>query len=415
MAQSDIRVNVEGFSQGQESQPVDLAERRLRRVSAWFLLFLVLQAELGLAWDRNWHDTIGRDTFWIPPHIMMYTGIGAAGLVALTVVMLDTLRYYRKAPGVDDASTVSIFWIFHAPIGFIILGFGALIDLVAAPFDNWWHSLYGIDVTLWSPFHLMGTVGGLIEGLGIIYIFASEVGVERRKEPSPRRFLGLNGLEWGALAIFAGLMELILPTLTAFNSIAPGTSQWLLLTYPLPLALSAGFCLIGLTNFIRKPGTAILAALLVWILALGTQAFVPWALHTFVSMFGFRFRYTDRLPTYNLVLALLPLLYLISAVMVEGFAYWQRRRGKSIEEPLQRVWVWFPGILIGLTALLIPPAVMHLLMVFIPLDKLPWGTAVLAPDWLSVLFSAPLALLVGVIAAIVGAAFGEIWYRCNGQ
>ena len=270
-------------------------------------------------------------------------------------------------------------------------------------------------MTLWSPFHLMGTVGGLIEGLGIIYIFASEVGVERRKEPSPRRFLGLNGLEWGALAIFAGLMELILPTLTAFNSIAPGTSQWLLLTYPLPLALSAGFCLIGLTNFIRKPGTAILAALLLWILALGTQAFVPWALHTFVSMFGFRFRYTDRLPTYNLVLALLPLLYLISAVMVEGFAYWQRRRGKSIEEPLQRVWVWFPGILIGLTALLIPPAVMHLLMVFIPLDKLPWGTAVLAPDWLSVLFSAPLALLAGVIAAIVGAAFGEIWYRCNGQ
>jgi len=101
--------------------------------------------------------------------------------------------------------------------------------------------------------------------------------------------------------------------------------------------------------------------------------------------------------------------------MVEGFAYWQRRRGKSIEEPLQRVWVWFLGILIGLTALLIPPAVMHLLMVFIPLDKLPWGTAVLAPDWLSVLFSAPLALLAGVIAAIVGAAFGEIWYRCNGQ
>ena len=335
--------------------------------------------------------------------------------MALSVVMLETLRYYRKAPGVDDASTVSIFWIFHAPIGFIILGFGALIDLVAAPLDNWWHSLYGIDVTLWSPFHLMGTVGGLIEGLGIIYIFASEVGVERRKEPSPRRFLGLNGLEWGALAIFAGLMELILPTLTAFNSIAPGTSQWLLLTYPLPLALSAGFCLIGVTNFIRKPGTAILAALLLWILALGTQAFVPWALHTFVSMFGFRFRYTDRLPAYNLVLALLPLLYLISAVMVEGFAYWQRRRGKSIEEPLQRVWVWFLGILIGLTALLIPPAVMHLLMVFIPLDKLPWGTAVLAPDWLSVLFSAPLALLAGVIAAIVGAAFGEIWYRCNGQ
>lgn len=415
MAQSEIRVGVESLTHGQghEAKPADFAERRLRRVGGWFLLFLVLQAELGLAWDRNWHDTIGRDSFWIPPHIMMYTGIGAAGLVALSVVLLDTLRYYRKAPGVDDASTVPIFRIFHAPIGFIILGFGALTDLVAAPFDNWWHSLYGIDVTLWSPFHLMGTVGGLIEGLGIIYIFASEVGVERRKEPPPRRFLGLNGLEWGALAIFAAFMELILPTLTAFNSLAPGTSQWLLLTYPLPLALLAGICLIGLTNFIRKPGSAILAALLLWILALGTQAFVPWALHTFVSMFGFKFRYTDRLSAYNLVLALLPLFYLISAVMVEGFAYWQRRRGKPVEEPLRGVWLL--GILIGLAALLIPPAVMHLLMVFIPLDKLPWGTAVLAPDWLSILLSAPLALLAGVIAAIGGAVFGESWYRCNGQ
>ncbi|TMD60540.1 MAG: hypothetical protein E6I91_18630 [Chloroflexi bacterium] len=55
MAQYDVQMNVEGFSQGQghESRPVDITERRLRRVGAWFLLFLVLQAELGLAWDRQ--------------------------------------------------------------------------------------------------------------------------------------------------------------------------------------------------------------------------------------------------------------------------------------------------------------------------------------------------------------------------
>src|SRR5438552_17962463 len=134
---------------------------------------------------------------------MMYTGIGAAGLVALTVVMLDTLRYYRKAPGVDDASTVSIFWIFHAPIGYVILGFGALIDLVAAPLDNYWHILYGIDVTLWSPFHLMGTVGGIVVGLGIAFVFASEAVIERQSAYPPRRFLGLSGLEWGMLLVLS--------------------------------------------------------------------------------------------------------------------------------------------------------------------------------------------------------------------
>src|SRR2546421_12244203 len=126
MAQSDLRVNVEGFSQGQESQPVDLAERRLRRVSAWFLLFLVLQAELGLAWDRNWHDLIGRDQFWTLPHILLYAGIGGAGLVALIVITVDTLRYKLKKPGVDDTSTIRIF-TFHAPLGYALLRFGALI------------------------------------------------------------------------------------------------------------------------------------------------------------------------------------------------------------------------------------------------------------------------------------------------
>ena len=123
-----------------------------------------MQAELGLAWDRQWHDLIGRDSFWIPPHIMMYSGIGGAGLVALAVVLVDTLRYFQQAPGVDDRSTLTVLRFFHAPFGYVMLGFGALIDLLAAPFDNWWHSLYGIDVTLWSPFHLMGTVGGLVEG-----------------------------------------------------------------------------------------------------------------------------------------------------------------------------------------------------------------------------------------------------------
>lgn len=65
--------------------------------------------------------------------------------------------------------------------------------------------LYGIDVTLWSPFHLMGTVGGLIEGLGIITIFASEAAIARREE-SPR-FLGLNALESGALMILTAFRE----------------------------------------------------------------------------------------------------------------------------------------------------------------------------------------------------------------
>src|ERR1700730_10153079 len=106
-----------------QTRPTDLTERVLRRVGAWALLYLALQTELGLAWDRNWHDLIGRDQFWTLPHIMLYSGVGGAGIVALIVVMADTLRYFLKKPGVDDDSTISILRFFHAPLGYVLLGF----------------------------------------------------------------------------------------------------------------------------------------------------------------------------------------------------------------------------------------------------------------------------------------------------
>src|SRR5256885_10954226 len=144
----------------------DITEHRIRQVSAWIVLCLLLLAEFGLAWDRRWHDMVGRDQFWIPPHIMMYTGVAGAGLIALCVVLVETLRYFQKKAGVNDSSTVNILWFFHAPLGFILLGFGMLIDAVAAPLDNYWHVLYGVDVTFWAHFHVLGLLAGFLEGLG---------------------------------------------------------------------------------------------------------------------------------------------------------------------------------------------------------------------------------------------------------
>src|SRR5947207_11952391 len=119
----------------------DLAERRLRRRSALLMLYFLFQAEFGLAWDRSWHDYLGRDQFWIPPHIMSYTGIGVTGLVVLILVLIETVRYYQRKPGVDASSTICVLRVFAAPQGFVMLGFGTLTDLIAAPLDNYWHRL----------------------------------------------------------------------------------------------------------------------------------------------------------------------------------------------------------------------------------------------------------------------------------
>jgi len=95
---------------------------------------------------------------------------------------MDTVRYFKGEPGVDDTSTIPIFKFFHAPLGFVIAGFGALQALVSAPLDNYWHTLYGIDIALWAPFHMMGVTGAAIGNIGMVYIFASEAAIDQRIE-----------------------------------------------------------------------------------------------------------------------------------------------------------------------------------------------------------------------------------------
>jgi hypothetical protein len=41
---------------------------------------------------------------------------------------------------------------------------------LAAPIDALWHRLFGLDVTLWSPPHLMGFLGGMINTVGCLLI-----------------------------------------------------------------------------------------------------------------------------------------------------------------------------------------------------------------------------------------------------
>lgn len=408
MAQSIIR------SKTQKAPQVDTyshslnVERWLRQGSALLILYFLLQAELGLAWDRQWHDLVGRDRFWIPPHILMYSGIGAAGLITLAVVILETVRYYQKKPGVDDTSTIQVLSYFHAPLGFVLLGFGALTDLLAAPLDNYWHQLYGLDVTLWSPFHIMGTIGGAILALGGLYMFASEAAYERQKGPSSWRILGLSGPEWGIAVLLAAFMEFTLPSLTAFQPTMVGTLK--LFTYPFPLVLTASTLLISAVLTIRKPGAATITALIVWVEALATQAFIPWALNETVTRFGFNFRYSGITPSFNVSLSLMPILFLICAIFVDVVAYRQWRQQKTESKKSLRG-VWLIGAIVTLPAVFVPPAIVHSLLLLFPGMYIPADVLrTLQPSFGEMLLVFPLALAVGIVFALVGAAFGDIWH-----
>jgi hypothetical protein len=126
------------------------------------VLFASTSVIVGVLWDISWHRTIGRDTFWTPAHLAIYVGGLVAGLTCGWVALRTT--FAGRPP--DRAAAVR-FWGFQAPLGAWICIWGAFAMLTSAPFDNWWHNAYGLDVKILSPPHAL-----LAAGIGAIQIGA---------------------------------------------------------------------------------------------------------------------------------------------------------------------------------------------------------------------------------------------------
>ena len=137
----------------------------LYRIALWVLLAANLLAAWGVQWDIQWHVRIGRDSFWIPPHVMTYSGVALIVLASFGVLARDTLRYFGAAP----AGTQRIFGL-TGTRGFLLAAGGIALTVLAAPIDDLWHRLFGIDVTLWSPPHLLGLIGVTINTLACALI-----------------------------------------------------------------------------------------------------------------------------------------------------------------------------------------------------------------------------------------------------
>src|SRR4029079_2375179 len=58
--------------------------------------------------------------------------------------------------------------------GFHLAAWGVALVILAAPIDDLWHRLFGLDITLWSPPHLLGLLGTAINTIGTL-VAAMEV------------------------------------------------------------------------------------------------------------------------------------------------------------------------------------------------------------------------------------------------
>lgn len=109
---------------------------------------------VGLIWDISWHISIGRDTFWSPPHMATYLGGVVAGLAS----GIQVLKVTFSGTAQERAATVGI-WGFRGPLGGWFCIWGAFAMLTSAPFDDWWHDTYGLDVKILSPPHVVLALG----------------------------------------------------------------------------------------------------------------------------------------------------------------------------------------------------------------------------------------------------------------
>jgi hypothetical protein len=117
---------------------------------------------IGVHWDISWHRSIGRDAFWTPAHVAIYLCGVLAGIGSGFMVLSTT--FSGAAP--LRAASVRI-WGFRGPLGAFIAAWGGIAMLTSAPFDNWWHNAYGLDVKILSPPHMV-----LAAGIGAVNVGA---------------------------------------------------------------------------------------------------------------------------------------------------------------------------------------------------------------------------------------------------
>jgi hypothetical protein len=135
-------------------EPVAIANPRASLWHAYTAVAAAACVMVGVYWDISWHMSIGRDTFWTPAHLMIQAGGLIAGLSSGYVALKTTFA----GTAAERASTVR-FWGFRAPLGAWICVWGCGAMLSSAPFDNWWHNAYGLDVRIISPPHVVLALG----------------------------------------------------------------------------------------------------------------------------------------------------------------------------------------------------------------------------------------------------------------
>ena len=320
----------------------------------------LLVALLGMYWDISLHIDDGRDAGPLanPAHYLILVGlfgIFAAGFLAIVL-----------PEGKPSERAIRISGDWYAPLGGVAMLAASAFALIGFPLDDIWHRIFGQDVTLWGPTHLMliGGAGLTLIGSAILIVEGHGETVPTEDEAGPhwidrvvtyvaryRKSFAMGGLLIG-LSTFQAEFDF-------------GVPQFQFVLEPMMLAFAAGVSLVAARIWIG-PGAA-LGAVAFFLAVRGAIAIIVG------PILG---ETTPHMP-----------LYVIEAICVELTAL--------AISPQQRAYVFaaVSGALIGSVGMLSEYVWSHIWM------PVPWPSSLLAEAIVP-------TVVTGIGAALVGAYLG---------
>src|SRR5258706_6380392 len=153
----------------------------------WYIWLCIIAATcggVGSLWDISWHKSIGRDSFWTPAHVLIYLCGVIAGLTCGYLILSTTFGSNSAA----RAAAVRV-WGFRGPLGAFLCAWGGIAMISSAPFDDWWHNAYGLDVKVLSPPHVVLMFGFIAIRFGTLLFIVGQLSRARGRSRAI-----LNGL-----------------------------------------------------------------------------------------------------------------------------------------------------------------------------------------------------------------------------
>ena len=207
----------------------------------------IICALFGFIWDVSLHMGNGRDDGALanPAHYFILIGLFGIFVAGCTAMVLP---FDKPGP-----SAVRITDDWHAPVGGIVMAGCGLYALLGFPLDDVWHRIFGQDVTLWGPTHLMMIGGAGFSTLAALYL--EHEGRRARADDVPKDGIGLKLVQYLA---FAGVLIGASVYQIEFDF---GVPQFRQVFQPMLIAAAAALALVAARIFMGR-GAALIAALI---------------------------------------------------------------------------------------------------------------------------------------------------------